>query len=80
MSGVEPLLVPLITGVATAGAAAALSPRAPKPSTPTRMPDLNSPEVLEARRRRLADLSAQSGRESTILADDNAYSSSLLGE
>jgi len=51
----------------------------PKPSAPTRMPDMNSPEVLEARRRTIADRQAAGGRESTILSDDT-YSNSLLGE
>jgi hypothetical protein len=43
------------------------------------MPDPQSPEVLEARRRRIAETQATSGRESTILSDDT-FSNNLLGE
>lgn len=78
MSGTELLLPTLIAG-GTAVAATALAGKPPKPSPPTRMPDLESPEVVEARRRRIADRQAASGRESTILSDDT-YGNSLLGE
>lgn len=78
MSGVELLLPALVAG-GTAVASAALAPKPPKPSAPGRMPDPQSPEVLEARRRRLADRQAASGRESTILSDDT-YSNNFLGE
>jgi hypothetical protein len=72
------ILPALITAGATAYGVSQMS-KTPKPSAPTRMPDPQSPEVLEARRRTLADRSAASGRESTILADDT-YSNNLLGE
>lgn len=72
-------IIPALVAGGTAIATAALTPKPPKPSGPTRMPDLNSPEAVDARRRRLADRQAASGRESTILSDDT-YSNSLLGE
>lgn len=78
MSGVELLLPALVAG-GTAVAATALAPKPPKPSAPTRMPDPQSPEVLEARRRTIAERQATSGRESTILSDDT-YANNLLGE
>jgi hypothetical protein len=78
MSGAEFLLPALIAG-GTAVATAALAPKPPKPAGPTRMPDLQSPEALEARRRRVSERQAASGRESTILSDDS-YSNGLLGE
>jgi hypothetical protein len=71
------LLIPLITAGATVAATALNRP--PKPKGPTRMPDPQSPEVLEARRRRIAETQATSGRESTILSDDT-FSNNLLGE
>jgi hypothetical protein len=72
-------LLPALIAGGTAVAATALAPKPPKPGSPTRMPDLQSPEVLEARRRRVAERQAASGRESTILSDDT-FSNSLLGE
>jgi hypothetical protein len=71
----------LLPAIISAGSAYAMSraSKPPKPSAPTRMPDMNSPEVLEARRRTIADRQAAGGRESTILSDDT-YSNSLLGE
>ena len=72
------ILPALITAGATAYGVSQMS-KTPKASGPTRMPDMNSPEVLEARRRRVADQQAAGGRESTILADDT-FSNSLLGE
>lgn len=78
MSGAEFLLPALIAG-GTAVAATALAPKPPKPAEPVRMPDMNSPEALEARRRRVTERQAAGGRESTILSDDT-YSNSLLGE
>ena len=72
-------LLPALIAGGTAVAASALAPKPPKPSAPTRMPDLNSPEVLDERRRRIAERQAAGGRESTILSDDT-YSNSLLGE
>jgi hypothetical protein len=78
MSGAEFLLPALIAG-GTAVAATALAPKPPKPSTPLRMPDPQSPEVMEERRRRITERQAAGGRESTILSDDT-YSNSLLGD
>jgi hypothetical protein len=72
------ILLPALVAGGTAIATSALS-KPPKPSAPTRMPDMQSPEVMEARRRRVAERSAASGRESTILSDDT-YANSLLGE
>ena len=83
MSGLEPFL-PLLTAGAAAGATVAgatfLRPKTPKPQPTARMPDPQSPEVLEARRRKIAEQQARGGRESTILSDDDAYSNSFLGE
>lgn len=79
MSGVEPLLLQALVAGGTAVAATALAPKPPKPSAPTRMPDLQSPEAVNARRQRLAERQAASGRESTILSDDT-YANSVLGE
>lgn len=80
MSGVELILPALIAGgTAVASAALTPKPKPPKPQAPTRMPDPEDPEVLEARRRRVADVQARSGRESTILSDDT-FANSLLGE
>jgi hypothetical protein len=73
------LLIPLAVGAATAGASALLTPKPPKPQPTPRMPDPFSPEVTEARRRRIDERRATSGRESTILADDS-YSNNFLGE
>lgn len=75
-------LAPLIGGVASAGATIAASsnrPKIPKPEPAKRMPDPESAEVVDARRRRLAERSASGGRDSTILSDET-YSNSLLGE
>lgn len=78
-------LAPLITATAaTAGtvatvAAASKKPSIPKPEPVKRMPDPESPQVLEARRQKIAERQAAGGRESTILADDS-YSNNLLGQ
>jgi hypothetical protein len=72
-------ILPALVAGGTALATSAMAPKPPKPAPPTRMPDPESPEVMEARRRKLADRSAAGGRESTILSDDT-YSNSLLGE
>jgi hypothetical protein len=73
------LLIPLLVGAGTAYATTKMQGKPPKPEAPTRMPDPLSPEVVEERRRRVAQRQAASGRESTILSDDN-YSNSVLGE
>jgi hypothetical protein len=78
MSGAEFILPALIAG-GTAVAANALAPKPPKPTPPLRMPDPQSPEALEERRRRVAERQSAGGRESTILSDDT-YSNNLLGE
>jgi hypothetical protein len=72
------LLPALITAAGTAYGVSQMS-KTPKASGPTRMPDPQSPEVMEARRRKLADQQAASGRESTILSDDT-FSNDLLGQ
>lgn len=77
MSGAEFLLPAILAGGA-AVATSALTPK-PKPPTPVRMPDPQGPEAMEARRRRIAERQAASGRESTILTGDT-YGNSLLGE
>ena len=79
----EAAMTAAITALVAGGttlAATALAPKPPKPSAPPRMPDPLSPDVTDARRRRLADRQAASGRESTILSDDTFASNSLLGE
>jgi hypothetical protein len=80
MAGVESLILPALITAGTAYASHALAPKPPKPSAPTRMPDPQSPEVMEERRRRVATRQAASGRESTILSDDTFASNTLLGE
>lgn len=77
MAEAATLLPALITAGATAYGVSQM--KTPKPQGSARMPDPQSPEVLEARRRRLAERQAASGRESTILSDDS-FSNSLLGE
>ena len=55
-------------------------PDIPKPLGPTRMPDPDSPEALAARRKKIGERRAASGRDSTILTDDDEYSNTLLGD
>lgn len=74
------VLIPLLTAGATFAASQALKPKAPKPQPALRMPDPESPEVLEARRRRIGEQQSRSGRESTILTEDEPYSNSILGQ
>jgi hypothetical protein len=77
MAEAATLLPALITAAGTAYGVSQM--KTPKPKGPARMPDDKSPEVLEARRRRIAETQAASGRESTILSDDT-FSNNLLGE
>jgi hypothetical protein len=77
-TGIETILPAIIAG-GTAVATLANRPKPPKPPPVARMPDPESEEVREARRRQVRDTQARSGRESTILANDT-YSNSLLGE
>ena len=72
-------ILPAVVAGGTALAASTLGPKPPKPQPVARMPDPESPEVLEARRRQIAEQRSRSGRESTILSDET-YSNSLLGE
>ena len=39
----------------------------PEPQEPAPMPDTESPEVLAAKRRQMAEMMSRGGRESTIL-------------
>jgi hypothetical protein len=78
MSGAEFLLPAIISAGATYAVSSSMN-KPPKPSSPLPMPDMQSPEALEARRRRVAERQAAGGRESTILTDDT-YSNSLLGD
>lgn len=85
MSGVE-LLVPVLTAAASAGAGAVASsalqktPNIPRPKAPARMPTEDSPEALEERRRREAELRAGRGRQSTILTGGPTFSNTQLGQ
>lgn len=79
MAGSEFLLPSLITAATAATSVGLSSMNRPKASRPTPMPDPQSPEVMEARRRRIEERRAAGGRESTILSDDS-YGNSLLGE
>lgn len=72
------VILPALIAGGTAIATSALAPKPPKPQPPARMPDENSPEVVAARRKAIADRQAAGGRESTILADDT-YSNDVLG-
>lgn len=59
-----------------------------KPSGPARMPDTNDPAILEAQRRKRAEVMGRSGRTATILSrggsggspGTGAYKNSLLGQ
>jgi hypothetical protein len=85
MTGMEPFLIPLAVGAASAGASALLAPKPnsikpPTPAEPVRMPDpfqerANARE--EQRQRRLKG----AGRGSTMLDEnDGTYLSDSLGE
>lgn len=78
MTGAE-FLIPLIGGVASAAISRPKEPKLPPPEPVKRMPDPEAPQVLEARRRKLAEQQNTSGRSSTILSDDD-YSNTLLGQ
>lgn len=53
----------------------------PKVPDPTPIPDANSAEVVEARRRKQAEIIGRSGRMSTDLSGGGAtYANSLLGD
>lgn len=51
----------------------------PPPPPPLPIPDLEDPALLARRRRELEGASTRSGRLSTMLTDDTAYSGSKLG-
>ena len=52
------------------------APKPPKVQPPAKMPDAEDPEMIEARRRRLEQMRATGGRQSTLLGD---YVSNQLG-
>ena len=53
----------------------------PEPTPVAKMPTLNSPEVQQARKKRLADIKSSKGRDSTILDSGAAsYSNQALGQ
>lgn len=53
----------------------------PTPSPVAQMPTLNSKETVEARRKKLADIKATKGRDSTILDTGGAsYTNTALGQ
>ena len=80
LTGFE-FLLPAIGTAVGAGATALFSkkPKLPAPEPVRPMPDLEDPEAKEARRKRIADQQAASGRSSTILATD-ASGNTLLGQ
>jgi hypothetical protein len=45
-------------------------PSTPKVEAPSPMPDEQDPALLEARRRKQAEMAARGGRQSTILSDN----------
>jgi hypothetical protein len=49
----------------------------PKPAT--RMPDPQDPEILEQRRKRIAEQRQRGGRESTIISENLTGSTGKLG-
>lgn len=51
----------------------------PPPPAPLPMPDLESPDLVAARRRTLEGALARSGRLSTMLTDENRYGRDKLG-
>ena len=81
MSGLEALIVPLVTAGATAGASALMAPKAPKPQAPTALP---KPDDALEKQKRLEEqqrLAATKGRDSTNLTSSAApsYSNTTLG-
>lgn len=81
MSGLEALIVPLVTAGASAAAGAALAPKAPKPQAPTALP---KPDDALEKQKRLEEqqrLAATKGRDSTNLTGNAApsYSNTTLG-
>lgn len=58
-----------------------LKPKAPKVEKPATMPDPESPEVRERRRRAQQDALSRAGRQSTILsqATGDTFSGNSLG-
>jgi hypothetical protein len=81
MSGLEALIVPLITAGASAGAAALTAPKAPKPQAAAALP---KPDDALEKQKRLEEqqrLAATKGRDSTNLTGNAApsYSNTTLG-
>ncbi len=81
MSGLEALIVPLVTGAASAGAASLMAPKAPKRQAPTALP---KPDDALEKQKRLEEqqrLAATKGRDSTNLTGNAApsYSNTTLG-
>lgn len=54
-------------------------PKPPKVPEPARMPDLQDPAALEAKRRQLQNIAMRGGRDSTILSDNLSGSTGKLG-
>lgn len=66
------------TTPAAAGAVAAI-PAAPAITAPTVMPTVNDATVQDAKKKQVAALATRRGRQSTILSQDTAASTDLLG-
>lgn len=54
-------------------------PKTPDIPEPVRMSDPQDPAVLEARRKKIAEMRTRGGRESTILSEELSGSSGSLG-
>lgn len=59
--------------------ASIFSAKTPKPTPTARMPDLQDPALLEARRKKIASMKGRSGREGTILSDQLMGSAGMIG-
>lgn len=54
-------------------------PPIPEPKPPAPMPDVDAPQVISAKRKRLTEAAASSGRRSTILTAPSQGAGSPLG-
>ena len=81
MSGLEGLVLPLLTSVGGAAASAALAPKAPKPKPPTALPKPDDALEKQKRLEELQRTAATKGRDSTNLTGNGApaYTNTTLG-
>lgn len=55
------------------------APKMPESPAPARMPDPSDPAILEARRKKLADMQKRGGRADTVLSDALMGSAGKIG-